>query len=540
MRIPFQSLIAIPLFLGCALAGSALAQTPSQPCPVRPLPGTVVQNPPSLSSQNGVLQAAFALRKFLDGRGYEHYCYDYVGTELPGFVESPTLRLTPGDQLILDLKNDLPKLTDKEMAAEMPGMDVPPPAGGSPDCQGGKMTESSTNMHFHGLNIPPTCHQDDVINTLIQPGDPPFRFQFTVPPNDPPGLYWYHPHPHGYTTNQVNGGAAGALIIEGMEKLRPEVSGLKERVLVIREQVLNPNAWIPGPYEMSINYQLAVTPAAKPPIIEIKPHEKQFWRVANASTQLFLALQLQYSTIPQKMLLIAVDGVPLKTPQSITTIRLAPAGRVEFVMEGPDSGQDAQFDTLAVNTGPVGNPNVAQVIADIATTDNPQDNLPTMPAVAGTTGPQRFAELLEQPVTTERRLYFSETAGGTNGPTKYMVTVEGQKPHVYEGSDPPAIKTQIGAVEDWTIENHAQEEHAFHIHQIHFMVMEINGKPLANPYLSDTVEVPFWSGSGPFPSVKVRMDFRDPNIAGTFVYHCHVLDHEDGGMMAKIEVDPAN
>jgi len=309
---------------------------------------------------------------------------------------------------------------------------------------------------------------------------------------------------------------------------------------VIREQVLNPNAWIPGPYEMSINFQLAVTPAAKPPVIEIKPHEKQFWRVANASTQLFLALQLQYSTVPQKMLLIAVDGVPLKTPEYVTTIPMAPAARAEFVMEGPDAGQDAQFDTLAVNTGPVGNPNVAQVIADITTTDNPQDNLPTMPAVAGTTGPQRFANLLEQPVTTERKLYFSETAGGTNGPTKYMITVDGQKPHVYEGSDPPAITTQIGAVEDWTIENRAQEEHAFHIHQIHFLVMEINGKPLANPYLSDTVEVPYWSGSGPFPSVKVRMDFRDPNIAGTFVYHCHVLDHEDGGMMAKIEVDPAN
>jgi FtsP/CotA-like multicopper oxidase with cupredoxin domain len=68
--------------------------------------------------------------------------------------------------------------------------------------------------------------------------------------------------------------------------------------------------------------------------------------------------------------------------------------------------------------------------------------------------------------------------------------------------------------------------------------MAVNGVAVANPTLQDTVQVPFYSGKGPYPSVTVRMDFRDPNIAGTFVYHCHVLFHEDNGMMAKIRVDP--
>jgi FtsP/CotA-like multicopper oxidase with cupredoxin domain len=76
------------------------------------------------------------------------------------------------------------------------------------------------------------------------------------------------------------------------------------------------------------------------------------------------------------------------------------------------------------------------------------------------------------------------------------------------------------------------------MHQIHFLVVAVDGLPVSNPTLQDTVNVPYWSGKGPFHNVTLRMDFRDPNIAGTFVYHCHVLFHEDNGMMAKIRVDP--
>ena len=92
-------------------------------------------------------------------------------------------------------------------------------------------------------------------------------------------------------------------------------------------------------------------------------------------------------------------------------------------------------------------------------------------------------------------------------------------------------------MEDWTIENRALENHEFHMHQIHFLVLAVNGVPVSTAqrqYL-DTVNIPFWTGSGPYPSVKVRMDFRGADV-GDFVYHCHILEHEDGGMMAHIRV----
>jgi Multicopper oxidase len=102
----------------------------------------------------------------------------------------------------------------------------------------------------------------------------------------------------------------------------------------------------------------------------------------------------------------------------------------------------------------------------------------------------------------------------------------------------PNIIAKQGEVEDWIIENRTRELHAFHIHQIHFILVEWNGVPVDEPFLRDTINVAYWDGvSHSYPSVKLRMDFRDPNVVGTFVYHCHLLEHEDGGMMGRIRVE---
>ena len=150
----------------------------------------------------------------------------------------------------------------------------------------------------------------------------------------------------------------------------------------------------------------------------------------------------------------------------------------------------------------------------------------------------KFAGLRALAPTATRKLYFSEEFGGTNGPIQFYVTVDGQKQQVFEPNEKPVITTKVGAVEDWTIENRALETHAFHIHQIHFQMLEVDGKPVPAEDFRDTIEIPYWSGTGPYHSVKVRMDFRDPTIAGTFVFHCHILLHEDLGMMHKILVEP--
>ena len=519
---------------GCLLAimmcGFSFSRMAAQ-CPDRPNPGTVVRDALSLASQNGVLDAALTMRHSIDTSGYSHYCYNY--RTATGIVEAPTLRLNQGDQLLLRVKDRI-EVGDLEATGQM---DMSGSAGKV--CgDGGLMTLSSTNVHFHGLNVPPKCHQDNVLTTLLQPGNPAFKFNIRIPKNEPPGLYWYHPHVHGFTEFQVNGGAAGALIVEGMDKIRPEVAGLKERVFVIRQQYLVP--WIPGPYQLTINYQLANFPNFAAPIIKMKPGEKQFWRVANATLQDFMPLQVQFDGKPQKLQLIALDGYPLPTPRFEDAILVPPAGRAEFIVQAPATQVEAEFLSNAYATGPTGNPDLFQVLAkmDVAASASAEEENKSRPsAPRAPMANIKFADLSRQEPTTLRKLYFSEEFGGTNGPIQFYITVDGQKPKVFEPNEKPVITTNVGAVEDWIVENRALETHAFHVHQIHFLVTEVDGQPVKNKDLHDTIEIPFWEGPGhPYHSVKMRMDFRDPTIAGTFVFHCHILLHEDLGMMHKILV----
>jgi len=507
-------------------------------CPLRPQPGSIISNPLDLYSQNGTLSLDLQLKNAADSNGFMHYCYVYMyqGKQ----VEAPTLRLFPGDQLVLNLTDSIKAPYDRKQTGHMHGaMKMSGVKSGGDPCNPTEVLPSSTNLHFHGLNVPPVCHQDDVINTLLQSGDPPFQYSIQIPSNEPSGLYWYHPHPHGYTTSQVIGGASGAIVVEGNN---PLVQGLTERILILREQVKTGPARDPDANtELTLNFAPAIYPeGANPNVINVDPGKQEYWRFLNSSSKQFASLQLLYGVTPQQLEILEVDGVPLQAPVYQSTIYVPPAGRVEFIIPGLPADQTGTFLTLGYDTGPIGDPNGYRILADVLPNGSPKSGRPVMHPAKSPADRTRFAGLATQVPSTTRSLYFSEQSIGTNGGTQFFITVSGQKPRVFHMDDPPAIVTNTGSVEDWTVENHSGEVHAFHIHQIHFLVLAINGVPVPNPDLQDTIIVPPWLGSGPYPSVTLRMDFRDPNIAGTFVYHCHILDHEDGGMMAKIQVNKAN
>ena len=144
----------------------------------------------------------------------------------------------------------------------------------------------------------------------------------------------------------------------------------------------------------------------------------------------------------------------------------------------------------------------------------------------------------------QRKLYFSEQPSDPKSPIARRPSSSPGRGRSRRAYDPhsaaPNIVVQQGDVEDWTIENRSRELHAFHIRQIHFLLVGWNGVPIDDTFLRDTVNEPYWDGTNSaYPSVKLRMDFRDPNVVGTFVYHCHLLEHEDGGMMGTILVRSA-
>ena len=518
----------------CLLTSDALASgpAPEQACP-RAAAGATLQDPPELRSHNGVLELTlhFKYQPTLIGQGPSRYCY-----VTDDGMESPTLRVRQGDQLIIHFHNDLPRppQSNTQLSAARDQ---------EQDCNGGAMNAFVTNLHFHGTTVSPTCHQDEVIRTII-PAGTEFDYRVTIPRDEPPGLYWYHPHPHGYSERQVQGGASGALIVEGLENVDPWLARLPQRVIVLRDQSLS-NLRVPGPatpaWDISVNYVPVLYPQYEPAMIEAEASQEELWRVLNAGADTIFNLQVVAGSVAQAMKMVAIDGVPTPAdaePQ--TSILLPPGARAEFVVKTPKPGEQAQLVTTDWDTGPEGDRDPTRPIANIVVAPNHSNGV-AAPGAHLDSAVNSWRSLMDQAPIVRRKLYFSQlTPNPAEGDTSvfYFITVSGQAPAAYRMGQPPNIVVHDGDVEDWTVENRSPEDHVFHIHQIHFRVLEVDGKPVHDNALRDTIDLPYWSGSGPYPSVKLRMDFRDPNIVGTFLYHCHILKHEDMGMMGVIQVLP--
>ena len=554
---------------------NTLQRAAGEPCP-RPDPESRVTQPENLHSVDGILRVELAIRNHREADGSVRYCY-----VLPDGNEAPTLRVHPGDLLVLRLHNELidlslpggPTVFFGKLSTFCRGL----PQRGADPCSSGAMSEVATNLHFHGMTVPPVCHQDEVLKTAVQPGDPPFEYRIRIPTDEPPGLYWYHPHIHGFSALEVSGGASGALIVEGVERVDPELAGLPERVLIIRDMqlmhpdappsksepvvprglidrdgdALNNNTGFGKPArDLSINGVPVPYPDYPPASLRIEPRARQLWRVLNSSAVTYLNLQVVYRRFAQPLDIVSLDGVPLHFaggpgPRTLRVdhIALPPGARAEFVVEGPDAGIPAVLITRSVDTGPAGENDPNRVLARLGTDPDagepderlashpqpwPEPKLPWLGAV--------------QPVRI-RRLYFSEEPRDPrdpNSPTVFYLTVEGQTPKPFDPrAKLPDIVVHQGDVEDWIIENRSTELHAFHIHQLHFQVQEWLHLPVNEPFLRDIISVPYFNDRMlAYPSVRLRMDFRDPNMIGTFVYHCHLLEHEDGGMMGTIRVEP--
>jgi len=533
--------------LTAAIAGPASSQSSSS--------SSEITQPPEVRSANGV--AALTLTAVVNPT-----------TQLPEFSFNgkigpigPTIRLNPGDTLKLNYHNRLP---------------VTGGACAQSNISAGTDFIDNTNLHYHGMKVSPNPPSDQVITTLLGPGSS-YAYSVPVPVDDSPGLYWYHAHPHCESNRQVTGGTTGTLIVNGIEKYYPQVETMPERILIVQDQYpagsvvvdarqrvvrnrqlhaqgvaraaanrallaahrataatapTNPDCAAPPFFQATLNGKPVDAPAT-PPQISIGPGQQQFWRVVDEAANLPLDIALvgpNGQMAPFRV--IARDGQPLSYHDQageyvqVTHYLLMPASRVEFIIEGP-GGPGWTLQTLCVDNGPAGNPAPQRVLATI----NPQnfngppvvhadDNIPALQKPA--------FNIRTYPVAQRRTFTFSEDSTGT------QFFINGQQ---FDPNSPPMVTPKVGTVEEWTIVNTAQEIHAFHIHQIHFLVESIGGAPTGpDAAFLDTVVLPISNGAPNSNVVKLLMDFTDPIIVGTFVFHCHILEHEDGGMMAKIQV----
>jgi len=492
------------LFLGVQmlLAGFALAQTVSVP------------EPPQVRAKGHVVSLTLDA---VTENGRDTFAFESK-------TVAPVIRAFPGDTLRITYVNNLPAKS-AETCAVNPCMNM-------------------TNLHFHGLTVSPNAPQDDVLGMIATPGQV-LHYSVEIPRKHSPGLFWYHTHPHGESQRQVLDGMSGAIVIEGMERYVPEVERLRERVFVVRGRSLeqDPNAnelrhYVEVPAkgcggEAERVEEIFTVNGALRPQIEIAPKERQFWRIVNASADRYLDLQVD----GQPFEIVALDGMPLayhdpKHPTMATNhILLAPAGRVEAIVTGPPGGAHAALRTLCVDTGPDGDPNPEMVLADVIQprpdqVGTDQHNADARPEPAHTVhGGRPLHKPININVNVEplKKRAPSFTVIFTEDKTGFYIN--GKK---FAMDAEPMTSVRVGTYQHWRIENRTGELHPFHMHQAHFLAYAENGVPLEHPAWLDTVNVPYRG------SVDVILDFTDPVIKGMAVFHCHLLNHEDKGMMAKI------
>jgi FtsP/CotA-like multicopper oxidase with cupredoxin domain len=461
---------------------------------------TALPDPPVVRSERGVAEMTLTAARKPDG----HDAFVFDGRDVP-----PTIHVAPGDTLKIHYVNALPAPT--RAAAH-----------------GGQM--HMTNLHFHGLTVSPLRPQDDVLDMIAMPGET-LDYTVTIPRDHLPGLYWYHTHPHGESHQQVLDGMSGALIIDGIEQYAPAMRNLRERVLVIRATDIEHD---PRASAKESRVGLERTPCGeshdKPsrvftvngilrPEIDMQPGAPQFWRIVNAASDRYVDVDVPGG----QFTVIGYDGAPIayrdpaNPTRRIDHVLLPPAARVEAIVDAPKGEGRSVLRTRCVDSGPDGDPHPGMVLADVVVSRTagaiPSDRPPVE-------GAPRFKVVDLEEIKRQRPVF---TAVFTEGDHKFYIN-----DHLFSLGDAPMVRATVGQFQHWKIVNKTKEIHPMHMHQAHFLAFAENDRPIHDPVWLDTVNV------GVEGSVDVIMDFTNPVIRGMAVFHCHLLNHEDKGMMAKI------
>ena len=450
------------------------AQQAAPPSSWTPVAGQPLRQAQQLRSRDGVLKVDLDARR---------HVIDVAGAPLEaqpfnGRLIGPTLRVRPGDRLEVTIRNG---------------------------------TGERTNIHYHGLHVKPTGNADNVFRVFAPAST--VRSVVRLPRDHASGTYWYHVHLHGSTEEQVMGGMSGLLVVEGLEKMLPRrFRGIRERSLALRDVQVDGGSIAMGqgqvapdkPSTWLVNGQLR-------PKLSIAPGETQLWRIANVGADLFYDVALA----GHRLTVVAEDGDPVWRTRSARHLVLPPGKRFDVLVQGGRPGRygfrsrpyDEGFELLP-----------GKRLATVTVRGERRRRLVLPRRLASPTPPSR--PIAGEPVARRRTFTFSFGTG-----TAFTALVNGKQfdPHAI------GITPRLGTVEEWTLRNPSSEDHPFHIHVNDFQVMSVNGKPYRAHGLQDVVVIPKNGGT-----VVIRNRFED--FTGHFVFHCHILGHEDAGMMQTVQV----
>ena len=395
-----------------------------------------------------------------------------------GMIPGPLLEVSEGDRVIVHLKNEL---------------------------------DEETTVHWHGFHIPAQA-DGSPFNPIPAGGSVDFEFEI---PEGTAGTYWYHPHPDMVTGHQVAKGLYGGIIVRDPDDPLPAMT---EKLLILSDNRFLEDGSVDLPERRSMQGRIDFENGREGdimfvngqvmPTIPIRPGEVQRWRVVNAS-----AARVYRLAIPEHELVhVGSDGGLFEKPVVTDELLIANSERLEFLVRGTaEPGtktvlRDLPYDRYIPQTRPK-NWDQPQDLLALEYTDDPPISGPEIPATL------RWIEPLDPDEATVERV-FVLTQGFINGKTMDMARVD--------------ETAELGATEIWTVENLVGMDHPFHLHGFSFQVLDRNGVP--EPYRSwkDSVNVP--------KHETVRLIVRFEDFPGLWMYHCHILDHEDEGMMGVLEV----
>ena len=459
---------------------------------------------------------------------------------------APTLKVNRGDTLRITLLNELEGQAFE--ALQIPatpiyvdGVLVQPP----------NLTEMPLNNHTHGLHVSPNFSSDNVL--LSMPAGQGFVYEYKIDQAQPDGLYWVHPHNHMYSTEQVARGLSSMLIVGTPDSSIVQLANLPERTMALQAQNVIPAA---GSTPQAINggtgNQLTINGLVNP-VITAQPGQTEVWNIANMTSGLTTQFSLKNTTTNtfQDIVVVAQDGVAYNTPVTLTAaqqaggtlLTLGTGGRYSILVTAPAvAGQSVRLQMNSQNNAGINNTyNVTMTASGTLVS-----SLPT-PTVLTTTGYSAYTDLSTATVAENRTVTFTidPNPAGNGGNSQFQINGE-----VFP--NPQISQPMLNDVEEWTLINNSKVPHPFHYHvndvQVMSMFVPSNNKNIGmvtvttpQQWYQDVVLVPAAqvdaNGTVITPG-RVVIRIKNLDFTGSFVYHCHILAHEDRGMMSLNTVQP--
>jgi len=482
--------------------------------------GADFQNPREIPFENQVLQTALEVKyrqNTIAGCSVHLRSYDDENS-----LVGPTLRVKPGDTIKIQLSNHLPD------DPSPPPPDINTPHG-----------FNNTNFHTHGLHVDPGDSPDDISDNVLRtmaPRDEPYVIEVQIPKDHPGGTFWYHAHLHGSTALQVSSGMGGALIVEGgQDEL---LKNAEEKIFVLQqiaydqsgkieqyENIFGPDGWQKSKRQTTINGQIV-------PVIKMQPGEVQRWRFIHAGVRetVRLALRKSGSNAIIKLNEIAVDGIPLGQRDEWDLIELNPGYRSDVLVKAEETAEEYLLYDISSSAAKSlqGVAEAGQLLAkvevsgDLKNMDLPSDK--DLADIKAKEAPPDFTQL-DIDRAGKQEVVFNIRLNDQGNPEG---SING-KP--YSDSEDNVRQLKLGAVDQWTLRTTAGS-HPFHIHVNPFQIERIGPDGNTKEKIwKDTLLIT--------KDQPVTMLTRYTDFTGEFVIHCHILDHEDQGMMQNVRITAA-